>query len=57
MEDLKQSPLGFVWIRTLSEDAAEQDLPKYGLRGLLAHYTIIRLNDDKEIIKNEEIDE
>ena len=34
MEDLKQSSLGFVWIRTLSEDMAEQDLPKYGLKGL-----------------------
>jgi len=50
---LKQNPLGFVWIKTLFDEAGSA---KHGLRGLEAHFTIICLNDDKEILKKEDID-
>ena len=56
-EDTRESPLGFVWIRTLEAGHTEQVEACQGLAGLRAHYSILCLNDDKEILKNEEQDE
>jgi len=55
-EDLKQNPLGFVWIATLSGVSGDNTNTKHGFGGLEAHYSIICLNDDKEILSKEDID-
>lgn len=52
---MKQDPLGFVWVKTLAEEEGV-DSAKHGFSGLEAYYSIICLNDEKEILKREELD-
>ena len=53
---MKQNPLGFVWIATLSAVSGDDTKPKHGFGGLEAHYSIICMNDEKEILAKEDID-
>lgn len=55
-EDLKQDPLGFVWVKTLTDEPEAPGLAKHGLGALESQYTIMCLNDEKEILKKEELD-
>jgi hypothetical protein len=53
-EDMKQSSLGSLWINSISD---EENLPQNGYEALKSHYSIIVLNDDKDIVqKNDEQD-
>jgi len=53
---LKQSPLGSVWIKNLTGEPGEEVAAVQGLEGLRVHYSIICLNDDKDIMKSDEVD-
>lgn len=53
-DQTRESPLGFAWIKSLEEGSEEAC---QGLQGLKAHYYILCLNDDKELLKSEECDE
>ena len=55
-EDLKQDPLGFVWVKTLTDEPEASGSVRHGLGALEAQYTIMCLNDEKEILKKEELD-
>ena len=48
-EDMKQRALGTVWINTVSQ---EEPLPQNGHVALKSHYSIVVLNDDKDIIQS-----
>jgi hypothetical protein len=53
-EDTKQSSTGFIWLHSLSEQAVK--LPCHAREGLEALFTIISMDDEKEIVKNLKID-
>ena len=46
---MKQRALGNLWINTVSQ---EEPLPQNGHVALKSHYSIIVLNDDKDIIQS-----
>lgn len=45
-----------MWVKTLSDEPEAQGSVKHGLGALEAQYTIMCLNDEKEILKKEELD-
>jgi hypothetical protein len=56
-EDRRQSTDGFVWAKVVSDThLTGSKLSCQGLQGLLAHFTIICLNDDKDIVDKETLD-
>jgi hypothetical protein len=53
--ELKQSTHNFVWLKAISE-ATTGRMPCQGLEGLEAHFSIVVLNDDKDIVERQKLD-
>ena len=56
--DLRQSTLSFLWVRAITPDVsgAESRLQCQGFEGLESHYTVIVMNDDKDIVEWNKLD-